>query len=63
VRTIQADLMRWDDARGRHVLTGTGRRRITARGRAPGTILAFRKRDVLRGGVSHRKPANTGFKD
>ena len=26
---IQAHLMRWDDARGRYVLTGTGRRRIS----------------------------------
>ncbi|MFY9828682.1 MAG: hypothetical protein WAK69_08705, partial [Rhodoplanes sp.] len=30
---IQADLIRWDDSRGRFVLTGTGRNRITARGR------------------------------
>ena len=30
---IQANLMRWDDARGRYVLTGTGRRRIIARAR------------------------------
>jgi hypothetical protein len=39
---IQANLMRWDDARDRYVLTGAGRRRISARGRAPGTILSFR---------------------
>ena len=24
-RAVQADLMRWDDSRGRYVLTGTGR--------------------------------------
>lgn len=24
-RALQADLMRWDDSRGRYVLTGTGR--------------------------------------
>ena len=27
---IQTHLMRWDDGRGRYVLTGTGRRRIRA---------------------------------
>jgi hypothetical protein len=41
---IQAHLMHWDDARGRYALTGAGRRRISARGRAPGTILSFRRR-------------------
>src|SRR5271165_1759467 len=35
---IQASLMRWDDAQGRYVLTGTGRRRIA---RAPGTVVSF----------------------
>jgi hypothetical protein len=29
---IQANLMRWDDVRGRYVLTGTGRRRISEGG-------------------------------
>ena len=48
---IQAHLMHWDDARGRYALTGAGRRRITARGRAPGTILSFRKKDVLGSGM------------
>ena len=33
---LQANLMRWDDDRGRYVLTGTGRRRLTAGSRAPG---------------------------
>jgi hypothetical protein len=35
---IQANLMRWDDVRGRYVLTGTGRRRIGEGSRAPGTV-------------------------
>ena len=40
---IQGDLMRWDDDRGRYVLTGTGRIRIRARerGKAVGTLLPF----------------------
>ena len=42
---IQADLIRWDDSRGRFVLTGTGRNRITARGRTSGKILRFKMRD------------------
>lgn len=41
---IQADLMRWDDMRGRFVLTGAGRSRVTARPRGPGAVLRFRKR-------------------
>ena len=53
---IQTNLMRWDDVRDRYVLTGAGRRRISARGHAPSTILSLRKRDVLRGGVPQRKP-------
>ncbi|HMK88906.1 MAG TPA: hypothetical protein VK446_04635 [Methylocystis sp.] len=44
---IQADLMRWDDSRGHYVLTGTGRNRITARNRQPGSVLRFRKREEL----------------
>ena len=35
---IQAHLMHLDDARGRYALTGAGRRRISPRGRARGTI-------------------------
>ena len=35
-----------------------GRRRINERGRGPGAILPFRKRDVLGSGVPHRKPAS-----
>jgi hypothetical protein len=45
---IQADLIRWDDSRGRFVLTGTGRNRITARGRTSGKILHFKMRDKNR---------------
>src|SRR5260370_22946194 len=38
---VQANLMRWDDGRGRYVLTGTGRRRISAGSLAPGTVVSF----------------------
>ena len=60
---IQAHLMHWDDTRGRFALTGAGRRRISARGRAPGTILSFRKRDMLGSSVPHRKPASGNLKE
>jgi hypothetical protein len=60
---IQAHLMRWDDTRGRFALTGAGRRRISERGRAPGTILSFKKRDVMRSDVPHRKPASGNLKE
>src|SRR5271156_2689750 len=43
---IQGNLMRWDDERYRYVLTGTGRRRITTRGRGSAAVLTFRKGDV-----------------
>jgi hypothetical protein len=43
---IQGNLMRWDDERYRYVLTGTGRRRISTRGRGTAAVLAFRKRDL-----------------
>jgi hypothetical protein len=46
---LQANLMRWDDARDRYVLTGAGRRQVIARNRAPGTVVPFRK-----GGVAGR---------
>jgi hypothetical protein len=55
---IQANLMRWDDARDRYVLTGTGRRRLSARSRAPGTVVSFRKRGVMCSGAPYQKPAN-----
>jgi hypothetical protein len=60
---IQASLMRWDDARGRYVLTGTGRRRISARARAPGTVVSFGRRSVVGGGAAQRKPANANLKE
>ena len=44
-RAVQADLMRWDDSRGHYVLTGTGRSRISARSRAPGVVIRFKKRN------------------
>ena len=43
-RAIQDDLMRWDDSRGRYVLTGTGRSRITAPPRGPGPVIPSRRR-------------------
>jgi hypothetical protein len=60
---IQANLMRWDAARGRYVLTATGRRRISARARAPGTLVSFRRPSVAGGGVAQRKPANANLKE
>jgi hypothetical protein len=59
---IQAHLVRWDDMRGRYVLTGTGRRRITAGIRAPGTVVSFRKRGSV-GGPLHRQTANANLKE
>ena len=44
-RAIQDDLMRWDDMRGRYVLTGTGRSRIAARTRGPAAVVRFRRRE------------------
>jgi hypothetical protein len=52
---IQTHLMRWDEDRDRYVLTGAGRRRITARGRASAAILAFRRRDAAHG-ATREKP-------
>ena len=57
--------MRWDDARSRYVLTSTGRRRMSAGSRAPGTVVSFRKRAVMNGGTLQRnprmlKPGNSG---
>ena len=48
---IQANLMRWDDAGVRYVLSGTGRRRISGDSRAPGTVVSFRKRGVMGSGA------------
>ena len=60
---IQANLMRWDDVRGRYVLTGTGRRRISESSRAPGTVVSFRKRGIVGSSPLHRKSANTNLKE
>ena len=60
---IQSHLMRWDDARGRYVLTGTGRRRLAAGGRAPGTVVSFRRRGIVDGAAPSRKPANAEVKE
>jgi hypothetical protein len=54
-RAIQADLMRWDDSRGHYVLTGTGRSRISARSRAPGVVVRFKKHDDRVDGAPRRK--------
>jgi hypothetical protein len=56
---IQANLMRWDDVRGRYVLTGTGRRRIGEGRRASATVVSFTKRGI----AVHRKSANTNLKE
>jgi hypothetical protein len=60
---IQANLMRWDDVRGRYVLTGTGRRRTVEGSRAPGTVVSFRKRGIVDSGPLHRKSVNTNLKE
>jgi hypothetical protein len=60
---IQANLMWWDDGRGRYVLTGTGRRRIVEGGRAPGTVVSFRKRAIVGSSAPHRSSATTNLKE
>jgi hypothetical protein len=54
---IQGNLMRWDDERYRYVLTGTGRRRITTRGRSSAAVLAFRKGEVADDSAARRTKA------
>jgi hypothetical protein len=54
-RAILANLVRWDDNRGRYVLTGTGRSRITARNSPPSTVIRFRTRDESDHGAPRRK--------
>ncbi len=51
---VQGDLMRWDDDRGRYVLTGTGRSRIRARerGKAVGTLLSF---PTVKSDITHNR--------
>ena len=60
---IQANLMRWDNVRGRYVLTGTGRRRVGEGSRAPGTVVSFRKRGIAGSGAPHRRSATTNLKE
>jgi hypothetical protein len=60
---VQGHLMRWDDARGRYVLTGTGRRRMSAGSRAPGTVVSFQRRGVANNDALQRKPANGNAKE
>ena len=61
---INADLMRWDDGRDRYVLTGTGRRRISAEGRGSGTVLSIGKRDGdMRTAVPRWKPTGTRLEE
>ena len=55
---IQTHLVRWDELRGRYVLTGTGRRRIGAASRAPGIVVSFRNRCLVSPGPLHREPTN-----
>ena len=55
---IQANLMRWDDEWGRYVLTGTGRRRVTAGSRPPGSVVAFRRRAAPNTDPSNARPPN-----
>jgi hypothetical protein len=60
---VRDNLVRWDDVRGRYVLTGTGRRRIAQGSRAPGAVVSFRNRGVVGSCVPHRKSANTSLKE
>lgn len=41
-KAVEAHLIRWDDGRGRYVLTGTGRRRLSARNSLPGVVIPFK---------------------
>jgi len=59
---IQANLMRWDDEWGRYVLTGTGRRRVTAGSRTPGSVVAFRRRAAPGPEASGTRPPNAKSK-
>src|SRR6516165_1963601 len=55
---VRDNLVRWDDVRGRYVLTGTGRRRTTQGSRAPGAVVSLH-RSVVGGGVRPRKSADS----
>ena len=60
---VRDNLVRWDDVRGRYVLTGTGRRRISQGTRAPGAVVSFRSRGVVGSRVLKRKSVNTSVKE
>ena len=60
---LQAHLMRWDEGRDRYVLTGTGRRRLGAGSRAPGTVVSFRRRSVVNSAGLQPKPTNANVKE
>jgi hypothetical protein len=60
---VQANLVRWDEDRGRYVLRGTGRRRISAGSRVPGTVLSFRRLAAVGSSAPARKPASTKVRD
>jgi hypothetical protein len=60
---VRDNLVRWDDVRGRYVLTGTGRRRIIQGSRASGAVVLFGNRGVVGSGAPHRKSANTSLKE
>ena len=62
-KAIQTHLMRWDDGRDRYVLTGMGRRRLSARSRAPGTVLSFGRLGAVGSSEPARNPAGTNLKD
>ena len=60
---VRANVVRWDEVRGRYVLTGTGRRRISQGSRAPDAVVSFRNRGVVGSGALHGKSANTDLKE
>jgi hypothetical protein len=60
---VRANLMRLDEVKGRYVLTGTGRWRISQRSRAPGAVVSFRNRGVVGNGALRRKSANTNLEE
>ena len=55
---IQANLMRWDDGRGRYVLTGTDRRWSRS-----WPVVSFRKRGIVGSSAPHRRSATTNLKE
>ncbi len=59
---VQANLVRWDEDRCGYVLTGAGRRRITAGSRAPGTVLSFRRHGAVANAPA-RKPVGGKLRD